>query len=118
MEKINWERVADAVTDNKGWLIGDFPTALFKDSIEFALKVMKPGEVNPVHSHASCDEYTFVITGRGEFFNESESVFVTEGDLVKIPKNDRFGFKIPPEQAYNTVLIVIKNSSNPKDKVV
>jgi quercetin dioxygenase-like cupin family protein len=107
--------------NTKGWLIGNFYNAVAKESFEVGIKEMRPGEINPAHYHEHCVEYTYVLKGKGIlFWTEPNGVgyelLIMEGAFIKINPNEKYGFKIPEKQAYNTILLVVKNNSVIGDK--
>lgn len=103
----------------KGWVVGNFVEARFKDSIEIGIKSMSPGELNPIHGHAKSIEYTYLIRGDGILISpDGVETVITAGSLLKIDQNEYFGFRIPQSQAYNTDMLVVKTASFPDDKIL
>ncbi len=49
--------------------------------------VIQPGQSNPRHSHSTCEEVLYLLSGRLEHWISDESVILEAGDALTVPVN-------------------------------
>ena len=54
--------------------------------------VLPPGARHDRHRHANCDEFLFVVRGRGVVYTDAEDEPAAEGDVIFTPKGGAHGF--------------------------
>jgi len=95
----------------RGWFIGDFSPTLFKTkNFEIAMKTYEAGDCEDAHYHVKSTEYTLVVNGSVKFNNKKYS----EGDIIKVKKNEVVEFK----SITDSVTMVVKIPSSKNDKFV
>jgi len=70
------------------WLVGGAKDA--EMGMTFGRVTFKPGQANPVHRHANCDELLFVVQGEFEHtLSEGGATRLRAGDAILIPRNEK-----------------------------
>jgi len=93
----------------KGWFIGNFEPSIFSTSdFEIAVKNYSAGDEEDEHFHKIATEYTVIINGDVEMFNQKFS----SGDIIKVNPGESTAFKA----LTNCQTVVIKSPSIKNDK--
>ncbi len=93
----------------KGWFIGNFtPTLLDTDAFEVAVKEYKAGDYEMGHYHKEAVEYTVILRGEAEMFQQRFS----DGDIVCVQPNETTDFRALTD----VITVVVKTPSVKKDK--
>src|SRR6185369_2170962 len=97
-----------------GWFIGAFnPSLKFTQHFEVAIHKHEKGYIGPKHYHKLSTEYNYIVSGRLRI-KQSEVRF------LELREGDFFVFQ--PEEigdvefVEDTVLVVVRDGSNPGDK--
>lgn len=93
----------------KGWLIGNFPKAVYKTkTFEVAVKIEKSGEHVPYHVHKIAHEITCIVTGCVRM----NGIKCTKGDIIVLEPGEISDYKVLED----TIAVVVKVPSLPDDK--
>ena len=94
-----------------GWLVGDFEPSLFKrKDIEVGVHHIKKGYISDGHFHINSNEYNLLI--KGSVLNTITKVIHNEGEIIIFEPKDRSNL----EFLEDTIILVIRDASDPKDK--
>jgi oxalate decarboxylase/phosphoglucose isomerase-like protein (cupin superfamily) len=105
---------------HRGWFVGNFDRAIHQDNFEVGVQVYASGTVHDRHFHEHTREINVVLDGSCSFhvFNQSGEFL----DNLKFKKDDVI--VVEPFEVVQFVadedcrVLVVKNKSNPKDKVI
>lgn len=73
-----------------------------------------PGKANPVHYHPNCEEVLYMISGRGRHSLDGESIELTPGMAIRIPKDARHNME---NTGWETILCLVSFSSGDRQSV-
>ena len=95
----------------KGWFIGNFsPTVLNTEAFEIAVKEYKAGDYEAAHYHQLAVEYTVILRGEAEMFQQRFS----DGDIICVQPNETTDFRAITD----VITVVVKTPSVNNDKYV
>jgi quercetin dioxygenase-like cupin family protein len=57
------------------------------DGVTVGRVVIKPGQSNPRHSHSTCEEVLYLLSGRLKHWIGDRSVILESGDTLTVPAN-------------------------------
>ena len=94
-----------------GWLVGNFKPSLFiRNDIEVGVHHIKKGYLSDGHFHINSNEYNLLI--KGSVLNTITKVIYNEGEIIIFEPKDRSNL----EFLEDTIILVIRDASDPKDK--
>lgn len=101
-------------SEQKGYIVGNFPGVFHKANFEVAIKKYVKGEYNPSHYHPSTNEINVILQGKAMMKSgwDQSVTYLYAGDIFLINKGEVFNF-IALE---DTTLVVIKDTAE-GDKV-
>ena len=83
---------------------GEFPNIM-----SFGKAVFKPKQKTDPHLHESMDEIFFIISGKGLFHTNKESINVEKDDCISIPSGETHWQENPFEEDLELLYFGIKN---------
>lgn len=104
-------QVKTIVNCSKGWIVGDFPLAIFQDkNCEVAIKRYNKGEYESKHFHSFTTEVTVIVEGSVRM----NSKILTKNEAIIIEPFEATDF----ECLTDVVTVVFKNKSSINDKTL
>ncbi len=102
-------KIGNISTTHKGWLVGDFPKAIFRtQDFEVAHHSHREGEIGQIHTHHHSTELTYIVSGlliaSGYVLGAGHTFIYEPYEIAEV------------EFMKDTELIVIKWPSVPDDK--
>ena len=73
-----------------------------------------PGKANPVHYHPNCEEVLYMISGRGRHGLGEETIELTRGMALRIPRNVHHNLA---NTGWETILCLVTFSSGDRQTV-
>lgn len=105
MEKYSIQKKPFIVPTADGKLIEEhFGNASIKGPISIARMVAPPHWSEPFQT-PDFDEYTIIIKGKKQFKFENETVILTAGESIKIPKGTRIQYSNPFDEAVEYIAV-------------
>ncbi len=95
---VNWSQVPlePDLREDEGWIrmqvqfaVGDRTGS---DRLLLGRTVLPPGARHDPHRHAHCDEFLFVVRGRGHVYTDEGEEPAQEGDVIFTPRGGVHGF--------------------------
>lgn len=117
MKKIKIGNLEEQQKNKRGWLVGQFMEAPFKDeSVEIYYKTFSVGDPgDKLHKHPVGNEYLIVLQGRAKFRLGDEVFEIKRGDYFALPSG------VPDQiiEVMDEITIVgVRSPSIPNNKVI